>query len=1254
MGYVFHERANKGNSLLFFDPETVLSSDEEYALILEILEGFTRLEFSYSSKNSIYPLSHQESDYERDERLRFNMEEWSLIAAEVDAYGNYLIAFICRKNEPERAFVLTLDYGRILAAIYQEWSIEAGGVILYESQDYPWNQGIEDIVANKASGASSDYIHPSFSAYQKKKIQNLDAAKPRDDDEAEGIIEVERPSFVAGGSKKPKNLGRYNVPKPAPKIAPTPVEKKIEVPKEKTAEPLLTPAFVPSSSTKPRNLDAKSPSRPVQNKPEPVIEEDDEEIIIPKLEPYRPAVAKGTPKNLHHWSFFATYRMPRREGEFNLFYNPLNLDTVERFESVEKSLENLTSLYIGEYCVFSPSLPDYDASVLPEIRSFDIHKWRILVLALGREDQVESALIAYIEDPRFCLLIRFLGNSRSIVGFMTAGASIQGTPLTSFELFKRYETPRVQPRKPEPVKPMVPLAPKPKKEVHAPPKQEEEVVPSKKKEKLFERRKIYSTSSFQRDCEEFADAYFGLFEDDLRHTLATLLSSTDEELNDYFSRNDAKKIASKGSVTIRKFRFGTCDQYAGARLFYCYGYDLPGTVSGDGLLLLGISPHEEHDDQFEFAENRYARFAEKRDFVYREFLPSGEKGEVERIPHMSSDQFGMLGEALVKMPMAFLGSAGTGKTLLSVRHGYELGKQGKHVLYLTYQQRLCQEVRHQFDLLGAMNIETLTFRDLVGIILGPEAREKMKTKRHFREWFAHYAKHTYAMKKPLRAFGDAIEDQFRVCYTFYRGVIDGAYEEGHKNPRALMRKERFFDLTKDERGYSSEEKDTIYEVAKAYQAALEREDGFTDNQFAREIIGLGKEGASYDAVIVDEFQDLTEYQFYAIICQLKDADPLPLFIYGDENQAINPTLFDFDDANRILRKVYGETVQFERRLIGSSYRSGPTLVHYINDINRVKRDAIGARRYGDDEEISVREDASDLLPILVQGKQKLSELVEACAESDRDVVFVFPSATLLQKCAEDFRKKAKNLVETRFLSVEDAKGMQWDSVVLVDFFTHSKKLFDGMLGEERLGHRSTIHRMLFNRFYVALTRAENRIIVYESDPSPLIQEQLLKGLVPLSDLTELRSYFAGKMRQGDWKGRGDEQFRLHRYDRAAYYYSRSSHPEAAISLEKALAYLKASRGELGEAEQIALYLNNGDYPSMLSYYRDTGKGLAERLLEALLEHTVSPPDALEAYKALPKNLTDPERVMFLDLCIELYNQAIIDDIDRLKRRLADG
>ncbi len=258
---------------------------------------------------------------------------------------------------------------------------------------------------------------------------------------------------------------------------------------------------------------------------------------------------------------------------------------------------------------------------------------------------------------------------------------------------------------------------------------------------------------------------------------------------------------------------------------------------------------------------------------------------------------------------------------------------------------------------------------------------------------------------------------------------------------------------------------------------------------------------------------------------------------------------------------------------------------------------------------------------------------------------------MLQKCSDEYRKKAKNLVETRFLSVEDAKGMQWDSVVLVNFFTDSKKVFDSMLGAERSGHRSTIHRMLFNRFYVALTRAENRIIVYESDPSAIIAEKMLTGLVPLTDLSELRTYFKGKMREGDWMKRGDQEFALRNYERAAYYYSRSSRPEARPAEDKAVAYYNASLDKMELEKQIELYLGERDYYAMLGFYERNPKSFCHSFLSALLEDAIDAEDAMKNYFKLPKKLSEGERTMFLHLCLALYNRTIDDDIKRLKRRL---
>ena len=1235
MAYIYHERVHNGLSILFFDPNLPHEDDTDYQAVLDILSSFSRLDYAFH--HQIFPYMYQEGESETEQRLHFDVSRWQLIACEVnEGDGVYQTALICRRSDPDHAYVLTLDAGRILVAMHEGWMVEQGKQIVFDSVNYPWDYGLSDIIKiRSAQGSSSTLTHPSFSAYQKSKPQKLDTPKEveEEDEEPDGPIEIVRPSFVAGGSKKPRNLNNLSFQE-------KPKEKKAEDnPKAQTVP--ISSAFTPKNSEKPRNLDAEFKSVSPR--------EEDEETIILDLEPYRPPAAKGRPKHLHHWKANPRFFYQPAEGMRGILYNPRSYEIVEQFDAVREGLSKISSIYISEFCIFAPDFPDYDVETLPAIRDFKIDDWRLLVLHVDEAGTLRSVLLADKEDPRFCLVLAYRSKSWSVFALLTCGAILPDTEQNSFSLFKRYEiapAKRPLPVEPQEQKPLPKEKPKPVEE----PAPEAEPKPIPKKEPLIEKRRVYVTSSFERDCEDFHETYFKLFDEDLRHTMAVLLSSSESDLNDYLSRNDGKNIFTEGSLTIRKFRFGTCDQYAGARLFFCRGYDLPGENRSDDLLLLGISRHDEHDDQFEIAEGLYRRLKEGREFIYRKFLPQGEEGEVERLPQMSWEQYGLLEDVATKMPMAFLGSAGTGKTLLSIRHGIAMGKQGKRVLYLTYQRRLCDEVRRQFALLGAEKVESMTYRDFCRLILGAQMGEKMVTKEHFRTWFFHYAKHTYVMKKKLRAFGDSAEDQFRVCYTFYRGIIDGTYADYAQGRNAMMSKERFLDLTHDELGYSIADKETIYEVAKAYENSLREEGGYTDNQLAVEILKLGGGGASFDAIIIDEYQDLTELQFASILYQIKPSDPLPLFIYGDENQAINPTLFDFIDANKMLKAVFGENAQFERTQVGSSYRSGPTLVHYINDINRIKREAIGARRYGDDEEVSLRRDDADLLPVLVKGKRLLSELVETCAQTDRDVVFIFPSSSLLLKMRDEFKKKANTLVQTRFLTVEDAKGMQWDSVVLVDFFSDSRKLFDGMLGEERLGHRSTVHRMLFNRFYVALTRAENRIIVYESDPSPLIEEEMLKGLVPLQDLSELSSYFEGHMREGDWMKRGDEQFAAKRYDRAAHYYSRSSVPEAAVALEKAIAYARASSHQMGEKERIALYLGNQDYESMLDFYHDLGKDTLARFLEALLEGKASAKEARRAYEKLPASLSEGERTMFLDLIISLLGKTIDEDIAKLKRR----
>jgi 4-alpha-glucanotransferase len=196
-------------------------------------------------------------------------------------------------------------------------------------------------------------------------------------------------------------------------------------------------------------------------------------------------------------------------------------------------------------------------------------------------------------------------------------------------------------------------------------------------------------------------------------------------------------------------------------------------------------------------------------------------------------------------------------------------------------------------------------------------------------------------------------------------------------------------------------------------------------------------------------------------------------------------------------------------------------------------------------EVSKREDNEDVFVTLVRSQKDFGDLVTLVSTSAKDAVFIFPSAVARDKAIAKYKKLGEGYVAHSFLSVEQAKGREWDSVILVDFFTSSKEVFDAMLGDEKAGKKSTLHRMLFNRFYVALTRAKNRIVVFESAPSKLIDERILSGLNHFADTADLKSYFKGNIDPLHWVKEGDRRFEAGNYREAIRAYSRCGDIEEA-------------------------------------------------------------------------------------------------------------
>jgi hypothetical protein len=940
-------------------------------------------------------------------------------------------------------------------------------------------------------------------------------------------------------------------------------------------------------------------------------------------------------------------------------YHRKKPDAVEYLRSLDEYLQNKEAKVRVSFPTrpffASPKRIPFDHPACAAVRGrFPFSDFRALAATSDREGAVHDILLSNIKNPDFCYVIGAVPGSKDAfyvylisengVDFppdatLTFASLIheaspieEEAPAREESAVTTEETGATKGEKEEPA-PTVPAREEPAPKEEPTPIKPLFATPEKKKATLKPRRRLFESNRFRRDEEGFLRKYHESAEEDFTALKIKLLSASEEELNEYLASRDAKNIGS-GEHQVRKFQFGSSREYIASRVFFMRGYDTNRKIDSKDIILLAVSGQGEHEKQDDIARVCQSQLSTPDLVLHEAFLPSLESGEPETLPYPSSEQWKLLDAASSKLPAAFIGGAGTGKTLLSLRQYAQLSsslKKGR-ILYLTYARELCDYAKRMLAGFSLENVEALTFRDLARGAYGEGTAGKMEGKEDFRDWYFHFMPRNKRLAKRIKTIFPRSEERFLACYILYRGIIDGSSEARE----GILGEEEFLAKVKDEEGLTLDQKKAVYEVALAYESHLKETGRYTDNGIARR---MAKDGFSYyDAVVIDEYQDLSEMQFLAIAGLCKSKEPLALFLYGDDDQAINPTIFDLEDAKRILYDDFSATLTVER--LSDSYRSGPTLLSYINGINRVRRKAIGARGAEVRVDRSKRQDEADLYASLLSDEKVFGSLLKTASSSDADCVFLFPSRETL----EEWEKKAVSLgvgsdfIDSSFLTVEQAKGRQWDIVVLVDFFSSASATFEAMLGERREGHKSTLHRMFFNRYYVALTRAENRIIVYESkaESSPLIKENLLNGLSPIQSEAELSSYFRGGGDPERWLRVGDNAFRSRAYDDAVRAYSRvKGTNEGAERYAVAMAYLKASRGELPREEEVSLYLDYGDDESLKEYYRRKGPAAGVALI-GLLGSEGNARAAAKAYREASPRFGEREKEAFFLRLLSCY------------------
>lgn len=377
-------------------------------------------------------------------------------------------------------------------------------------------------------------------------------------------------------------------------------------------------------------------------------------------------------------------------------------------------------------------------------------------------------------------------------------------------------------------------------------------------------------------------------------------------------------------------------------------------------------------------------------------------------------------------------------------------------------------------------------------------------------------------------------------------------------------------------------------------------------------------------------------------------------MFGDDNQTIQPTLFSISSAESIIKELLEFKVKLNKEYLPSSYRSGPTLINYINSINKVKQHCIGKQNKEKDmEESSSREDENDLFVSYIDKKLLFDSFVKESLEHDSDIAYIFPSL----KEKNDFIKHFSslgidlNILENITYIVEEAKGMEWDFVCLVRFLSSSKNSFDAML-EKSSGKHSSFHRMLFNRLYVGLTRAKNKILMFEDNLSPLISSTLLNTPKLIATNEEMKGLFETSSSFSSWIEYAKRLFKARQYQQAYLSICRAKDncpKESYLVAETYANYEKEFNSSIftNANRYIDMFISRNDLFTLKEAYKRLGNKKKSSLLELCFKANV---DASELVNSFAKNVelcSYMEKAFYFDRVASILNKKITNNVERI-------
>lgn len=562
----------------------------------------------------------------------------------------------------------------------------------------------------------------------------------------------------------------------------------------------------------------------------------------------------------------------------------------------------------------------------------------------------------------------------------------------------------------------------------------------------------------------------------------------------------------KGDLRSPDVKKLNANGYYRAKLDYTNRLLLQFVRHGDETACLALEIIENHA----YDRSRFLRGAAV-DEAKIDLEPEPTAAAVETAPvryiHPSRAQFHFLDKPLsfddtqdeiyrLRPPAILVGAAGSGKTVLTLA---KMRLAEGSVAYVTQSPYLAQRSRtlyfsHGFEGNG-QTAEFLSHRELLESIRVPKGRAV--TFRDFAGWFERY-------RRDLR-FTDAHQ-----LFEEIRGVITS-------QPEGTLSREAYLALGVRQSIFAQAEREIVYGLFEKYVAWLRERSLFEPNLVAQEYLAIAE--PSYDFIVVDEVQDLTNVELALVLKTLKARGSF--LLSGDSNQIVHPNFFSWSTVKSLFWR--DESLAGDQRIavLDVNYRNARSVTRLANALLKVKHARFGSidkesnalvRPAADDEGAVVGLPASDAV---------IADLDRKTRQSTEVAVLVL---------RDEHKEEARKRFGTPLVfSVHEAKGLEYASVVLFRFVSSERAAYaeigEGVkkadLDVEELAFRRArdkgdksleVYKFFVNALYVAITRAVNRIYLIESDTAhPLLQ------LLGVEFSTDARDVKAAKSSIEDWQ-----------------------------------------------------------------------------------------------------------------------------------------